>query len=246
MVLEALAQGRIRAAYQPIVTLKTPRAVVGEEALARLVTTEGTVIPAGTFIAEAHEAGLVPALDEVVITQTLHRCAAWPGPPRLYFINVSAALLTAHNRLAALIRAVTPCGALVPGNSRWGSIVLEITERELLSDLPRVRDALAPLLAAGVRLALDDFGSGYSSFLYLADLPVHFLKIEQSLIMRLGRDRRVTLMVEAVARMAADLDITVIAEGIESALVAREARALGIPWGQGYYFGRPGFEESTM
>ena len=63
------------------------------------------------FITEAHEAGLVPALDEVVITQTLHRCAAWPGPPRLYFINASAALLTTHNRLAALIRA--PCVTVV-------------------------------------------------------------------------------------------------------------------------------------
>ena len=241
LLLEALAQSRIRAAYQPIVTLTPPRTMVGEEALVRLVTTEGAVIPAGAFIAAAHTAGLVPALDEVVLTETLARCVAWTGPPRLYFINVSTALLTAPDRLDALIRAVVPGGRCRTDDPYLRSVVFEITERELLSDLAAVRKALNPLLDAGVRLALDDFGSGYSSFLYLADLPVSFLKIEQALIRRLGRDRRVTVMVAAVTRMAADLGITVIAEGIESARVAREVRALGIPWGQGYYFGRPGW-----
>ena len=120
--------------------------------------------------------------------------------------------------------------------------MLEITERELITDLPRMMSALAPLLDAGVRLALDDFGSGFSSFLYLADLPITFLKIEQALIGRVGQDPRIDIMVEAIARMAADLNIVTIAEGIESAVTAESVARLGVGWGQGYHFGRPGWE----
>ncbi|MDA8120916.1 MAG: EAL domain-containing protein, partial [Gammaproteobacteria bacterium] len=85
---------------------------------------------------------------------------------------------------------------------------------------------------AGVRLALDDFGSGFSSFLYLADLPITFLKIEQALIARVGQDRRINIMVGALARMAADLDIITIAEGIESAATAASVAALASPGGR--------------
>ena len=164
-------------------------------------------------------------------------------PGRLHFVNVSTALLAAPERLTHLAAAAEGCGTPWPQDDpRWRSLVIEITERELITDHSGVIRALAPLLEAGVRLALDDFGSGFSSFLYLADLPITFLKIEQALIARVGQDRRINIMVGALARMAADLNIITIAEGIESAATAASVAALGISWGQGYHFGRPGWE----
>ena len=181
-----------------------------------------------------------------MLHQTLARCSARRTlglPGRLHFVNVSTALLAAPDRLAHLAAAVGACGTpWLRDDPRWRSLVIEITERELITDHSGVIRALAPLLEAGVRLALDDFGSGFSSFLYLADLPITFLKIEQALIARVGQDRRINIMVGALARMAADLNIITIAEGIESAATAASVAALGISWGQGYYFGRPGWE----
>ena len=241
----ALAEHRIRAAYQPIVTL-ADAAVVAEEALARFVATDGVVTSAGAFIEAAVACELIAAIDETVLNQTLARCSvrrALGLPGRLHFVNVSAALLAAPAHLTHLAAAVEPCGTpWAQDDPRWRSLVIEITERELITDLPGVIGALGPLLNAGVRLALDDFGSGFSSFLYLADLPIAFLKIEHALIARVGQDRRVDIMVEAIARMATDLHITTIAEGIETQAVAATVASLGILWGQGHHFGQPGWD----
>ena len=241
----ALAEQRIRAAYQPIIAL-ADATIVAEEALARFVATDGAVTPAGAFIEAAAACDLITAIDETVLNQTLARCSARRTlglPGRLHFVNVSTALLAAPERLTHLAAAVGACGTPWPQDDpRWRSLVIEITERELITDHSGVIRVLAPLLEAGVRLALDDFGSGFSSFLYLADLPITFLKIEQALIARVGQDRRVDIMVEAIARIAADLNITTIAEGIESAATTTAVAALGISWGQGYHFGRPAWE----
>jgi len=238
----ALAEQRIRAAYQPIVTLDDT-AIVAEEALARFVATDGLVTSAGEFIEAAGNCALITAIDESILNQALTRCSMRRTlglPGRLHFVNVSAALLAAPGRLTHLAAAVESCGTpWAHDDPRWRSLVLEITERELITDMAAVTAALGPLLDAGVRLALDDFGSGFSSFLYLADLPVAFLKIEHALISRVGHDRRVDTMVEAIARMANDLHIITIAEGIETEAAATRVASLGILWGQGHHFGRP-------
>ncbi|MHB1636328.1 EAL domain-containing protein [Acidiferrobacter thiooxydans] len=238
----ALAEGRIQAAYQPIVALDTG-AIVAEEALARWVTLDGTLVPAGAFIETAAAAGLLAAIDEAVLTQTLARChdrRVAGLAPRLHFVNISTALLCAPERLARLAGVAATCGTRdATDDPRLRSLVVEITERELIPHLQALAGMLHPLLAAGVRLALDDFGSGYSSFLYLADLPISFLKIEQALIARVGYDRRVDAMIRSIGRLAEDLGIVTIAEGIESTASARAVAALGISWGQGYHFGRP-------
>ena len=219
---------------------------MAEEALARWVLRDGTIRPAQAFIETAAACGLLPAVDETVLSQTLARCHSRQTAglsPRLQFVNISTALLCAPDHLARIVGVVAACGTpLATDDPRLRSLVVEITERELISHLPAMASALDPLLAVGVRLALDDFGSGYSSFLYLADLPITFLKIEQALIARVGRDSRVDTMVAAIARMATDLDVITIAEGIESAETAAAVAALGVAWGQGYYFGRPGWE----
>jgi diguanylate cyclase len=117
-------------------------------------------------------------------------------------------------------------------------LVLEITERQLLGDMNAVRAKLAPFLDFGMRLAIDDFGSGYSSFQYLADLPVSFLKIEGSLIKQV-KDKRVRQIVRRISDIAKDLELITIAEFVEDAETADILRDLEIDWAQGYLFGRP-------
>ena len=231
----ALAEGRIQAAYQPIVALDTG-AIVAEEALARLVTRDGALISAGAFIETAAASGMLAAIDEAVLTQTLALCHDRPVAgftPRLHFVNISTALLCAPERLARLAGVAAARGTReATDDSRLRSLVVEITERELIPRMQVLAGMLHPLLAAGVRLALDDFGSGYLlsflSFLYLAGLPISFLKIEQALITRAGYDRRVDTMTRSIGRLAKDLGIVTIAEGIETAAGAHAVAALGI------------------
>ena len=117
-------------------------------------------------------------------------------------------------------------------------IVIEVTERELLDDLPAARNMLQPFLDFGMRLALDDFGSGYSSYKYLADLPFSFLKIEGSLIRRVT-EPRIRTIVQGIQRTAADLGLISLAEYIENEQIADIVREIGVDWGQGYHFGKP-------
>lgn len=118
-------------------------------------------------------------------------------------------------------------------------LVFEITERQLLSDFEHMRRDIQPLLDFGFRLALDDFGSGYSSFLYLAELPISFLKIEGWMIQNMRSNKRVRYMVESMVELARRLEIITIAEFVEDSETAEILREMGVDWGQGYYFGRP-------
>ena len=131
----ALAEQRIRAAYQPIIAL-ADATIVAEEALARFVATDGVVTPAGAFIEAEAACDPIIAIDEVMLNQTLARCSARRVlglPVRLHFVNVSTALFAAPDLLTHLAAAVEVCGTPWPQNDpRWRSLVIEITERELI------------------------------------------------------------------------------------------------------------------
>ena len=98
---------------------------------------------------------------------------------------------------------------------------------------------LRPFLDYGMRLAIDDFGSGYSSFQYLADLPVDYLKIDGELVRRATRETRVRSILRGIRDIAEDLGLVTLAEWVEDAVTADLLREIGIQWAQGYYFGRP-------
>ena len=240
MLNQALREQRVRAAYQPIVDLNTG-AVVGEETLARIVSPNHSVIPASAFIDAAHELRLTHQLDRAIILQTFSRCVATfqPHTPRTHFVNISANLLrhpdVVTELLAEASRSWTACGNLI---GPVKPIVIELIERELLDDLPATRSMLQPFLDSGIRLALGDFGSGYSSYQYLADLPFSFLKIEGALIRRVTEPRTRTI-VQGIQRTAADLGLVTLAEYVENEQIADIAREIGIDWGQGYHFGKP-------
>lgn len=240
MLSQALREGRVVPAYQPIVDLKTG-AVVAEEALARIVSPNHSIIPASAFIDAARELQLTHQLDRAIILQTFAHCVATlqTQTPRAHFVNISGNLLRHPDVVTELLAdASRTCAACGDRIGPLKPIVIEVTERELLDDLPAARTLLQPFLDFGMRLALDDFGSGYSSYKYLADLPLSFLKIEGSLILRVT-EPRVRTIVQGIQRTAADLGLVTLAEYVENEQIADIVREIGVDWGQGNHFGKP-------
>ena len=242
MLSQALREGRVVPAYQPIVELKTGT-MVAEEALARVVTPGRHTIPASAFIDAARELQLTYQIDRTIIMQTFAHCVAalQRNQPLAHFVNISGNLLHHPDVVAQLLEeAQRSCMVCSDRIGPVKPLVIEVTERELLEDIDDARELLRPFLDFGLRLALDDFGSGYSSYKYLADLPFAFLKLEGSLIQRL-HEPRVRTIVQGIQHTATDLGLTTLAEFIENQQTADIARDIGIDWGQGYHFGKPQF-----
>jgi len=247
MLQHALLENRIVPAYQPIVDLKT-RQAVADEALARLVETDGRIVPAGEFIEVAEGTNFIHMVDETIARQTIRRfvrqAASGQEPPGFaHFVNLSSHFLARRDMVQSLLGFLREeCNTGSSASLATSPIVLEITERQLLENIDGLVSDLQPLLDAGIRLALDDFGSGYSSFLYLASLPVSFLKIEGWMVANLRNNSKVLAMVQSTIALARDQDIITIAECIEDAETADILAELGVDWGQGWHFGRPQFD----
>ena len=240
MLSQALHEGRVVPAFQPIVDLKSGE-IVAEEALARIVSPNRSIIPASAFIEEARELQLSHLIDRCILLHTFAHCVATlqRNQTRAHFVNISGNLLRHPDIVAELLaEAANSCATCAERIGPLKPIVIEVTERELVDDLQAAHDMLKPFLDFGIRLALDDFGSGYSSFKYLADLPFSYLKIEGSLIRRVA-EPRVRTIVQGIQRAAADLGLISLAEYVENEQIADIVREIGIDWGQGHHFGKP-------
>lgn len=243
MLQRALHEGRVVSAYQTMVDLRTG-VPVADEALARLRRPDGALIPAAEFIEAAEGVNLIHEVDRAITLQAMSRCAtslkASGNPNFAHFINLSPQFLARRDLVDELMNnARNHCGSCKLDDRQVKPLVFEITERQLLSDFERMRQDIQPLLDFGFRLALDDFGSGYSSFLYLAELPISFLKIEGWMVQNMHSNKRVRYMVESVVALARRLEVVTIAEFVEDKETADVLREMGVDWGQGYYFGRP-------
>lgn len=247
----ALQESRIVPAYQIIVDLATGQ-VVADEALARLVLPDGTIQSAGEFIEAAEGVNLVHEIDQVITDRAMGHCAVNLGIAKtngemLHFINLSPQFMARGDLVQGLLdKAMRHCAQCDNQVGTVKPIVLEITERQFLHDLGGLRKELQPLLDFGFRLALDDFGSGYSSFLYLAELPVSFLKIEGWMVRNLRQNPKVFGMVEGIVMLAQKQGIKTIAECIEDGETARLLKEMGVDWGQGYFFGYPECDASAL
>lgn len=236
-VQSALQESRVMPAFQSIVDLKTGQ-VVAEEALARIRTREDAIIQAQRFIHAAEALHLVNAIDRAVTRSAMERTAEAIEATRsldAYFINLSAQSL-ADRELVTALRDQALAFRMLRGGVN--PMVIEITERQS-ADMATLRSHLEPLLEAGFRLALDDFGSGYSSFRYLAELPVHVLKIEGWMVRSLASERRVRRLVETIVSTAKTFDLLTVAECVEDGTTAQVLCDIGVDWAQGYYFARP-------
>ena len=244
MLQHALIENRLVPAYQVMVDLRTNK-VVADESLARLIEPDGRIVSAGEFIEAAEGINLIHVVDEVISRQCMQRCAlklssGKDKPGLTHFINLSPQFLARRDLVQAMLhqaaRHCVECGMV---DAPIKPMVLEVTERQLIGNFKDLLSDLQPLLDFGFRLALDDFGSGYSSFLYLASLPVSFLKIEGWMVQNLRTNPKVLGMVKSIIALARDQGITTIAECVEDAATADLLRELGVDWGQGWYFGRP-------
>ncbi len=241
MLDAALRDQRIVPAFQPIVELSSG-AVVAEEALARMVSPDGEVLEAGRFIEAASQLQLLHRIDLTVMMQSFQHCVTGlqTGTNSLtHFVNVSADLLRhrelVHSLLTTARSYCTACSELIGAVK---PMVIEITERELVRDIDTARELLEPFIDFGLRLALDDFGSGYSSYQYLADLPISFLKIDGQLVRRLN-EPKVRAIVQGIQDTADQLGLTTLAEFVENEQTEAILKEIGVHWAQGFHYGKP-------
>jgi len=238
----ALNENRITPVYQPIFELISGKQVA-EEALARIQDKKGKLIEAHEFIDAAVELQMVHRIDYQIIKKMITRCSesfAKTDNTLPHFVNVSADLLR-HPLLVKDIlefsrKKQDECGQ---SKRKEKTIVIEITEQELIGDKNEVKDLLAPFIEFGMPLAIDDFGSGYSSLTYLADLPISYLKFDGALIKRVAYEDRARKIINGIQKMAETLDLITIAEHIEDQLTLDVLRELGVSWGQGYFSAKP-------
>lgn len=251
IIKRGLRENRLRMANQDIVDLDTGQ-VVADEALARVILPDGKVMAAGEFIEAADGLGLMPEIDRFITRQTMARCTrklgnGLLGPDFAHFVNLSPQFLARRDLVDEMLaNAMGFCQTCGVDFGPVKPIVFEITERQFLSNLDTLEADLKPLLDFGFRLALDDFGSGYSSFLYLARLPISFLKIEGWMVANLRKERKIAAIVESLAGFARREGIITVAECIEDAETARILREMGVHLGQGWHFGRPELEENQF
>ncbi|MFD0313099.1 aminotransferase class I/II-fold pyridoxal phosphate-dependent enzyme [Streptomyces flavalbus] len=233
----AVAGQELALRYQPVVDF-TAGEVVGFEALVRWPGAPHHPVSPEQFISLAEETGQITPLGSWVLQHAAHDIAGLQrlrrhrGPPYVS-VNVSARQFRDSGFLDEVDRALRTPG-LAPG-----TLQLELTETVLLRHDAQVQSVLHALKERGVRIAVDDFGTGFSSLRYLRDFPLDVLKIDKSFIDDLTRDARQMALVEGIVRIADTLGLEVIAEGVEETGQRDLLAGMGCRFGQGYLFARP-------
>lgn len=227
----AVERNELRLVYQPFLDLRTGR-VAGCEALVRWHHPRRGLVSPAEFIPTAEETGLIHGIGDWVIRQACATLAQWPGELRIA-VNVSAVQLQNNGILQTVVRALADAG-VAPHR-----LEIEMTESMLLSKSGTVPAALDALLALGVTLSLDDFGTGFSSLTYLRKLPFSRIKIDQSFIRDMLIQPDCAAIVRSVIALARDLRIGVVAEGVETQPQLDALRDAGCDEVQGYLIGRP-------
>ena len=226
----AMNTSQLHMAYQPIVHAETG-SIQGFEALIRWDSPEYGSISPSDFVPVAEETGLILDLGDWITRQAFRDARKWDGP--YVSVNLSARQFLRHN-VAERILQYAADADVAPGR-----IQIELTETAIIENVERADQNLRILRAAGVRVALDDFGTGYSSLVYLNQFAIDCIKIDKSFVDNITRDHQSAVIVASVARLAASLGMSVVAEGVET----EEQRQLLIATGcgalQGFHFGRP-------
>lgn len=240
MVLEedlrnALARDELVMHYQPRVDLRTGRAIA-LEALARWPHPRRGMVPPDAFVPVAIQSGLIHAIGQFALwsASTALASASERGLTSLRVgVNLSPAEL-ARSTLVDELRALLP-EALPPERA----LEIEVTEQAAFDDLASASATLTALHELGVRVALDDFGQGFSSLARLRELPIDTIKIDRVFVRGLPRQHGDAALVRAVVQVADALGLRVVAEGVETSEQADALRSLGVHEGQGYFFARP-------
>ncbi len=216
--------------YQPVVPVSSGPWKV--EALVRRRVGDALIAPA-LWLETANRAGLMPELTANVVQQVVDQLVRWwrDGLEIECAVNVPAPVLAAPELVANLLTVIDAAG--LPRRA----LSVEVTEGDLVG--PQAREALDRCAAGDIEVAVDDFGTGWSSLSYLVDLPLHTLKLDRSIVERVDQDSRRATVVRAVVDVAHELGLRVVAEGVETQDVADTVIDLGADALQGYLYSRP-------
>jgi diguanylate cyclase (GGDEF)-like protein len=242
VLLAAMERGEIRPFYQPKVDLRSG-AVYGHEALARWVRPDRGIIPPSAFLPQINELGLqgdfllYTAKQVLQDIDTLIAEGLFPGDISVNVPEIALGTRTGRKDFQKLLDQ-HPAARL--------QLTLEITEDVFIQRATEtIMDSIARFRMMGLRVSLDDFGTGFASFQHLRQLEFDELKIDSSFLRGLGSDKRAEVVVSGFLSMAAGLGVSVVAEGIETAGQLSILQRLGCPHGQGFYFGRADSFEET-
>ena len=236
---DAIANRQLDVHYQPKLDLRTGR-VCGVEALARWTHPERGPIPPTVFIPLAETAGLIGEVGSVVLELAVAQVARWRAEELdlKVAVNLSVRRLLDDGVVEEVAEVLARHG--VPGSA----LELEITESVFLDDPDRAQSVLAELSRLGVSLAVDDYGTGYSSLAYLRDLPVSTLKLDRAFICGILASEADEAIVESTLVLARSLGLEVVAEGVEDDDILRAVARLGCQQAQGFFIGRPARAEA--
>lgn len=233
------ADNRLVLYYQPIVPLSGPavqESAEHYEVLLRIVDRDGNLIVPSRFIATAEEFGLISKVDHLVATRSIDMLKYWHGQGRKVHLSVNLSGKTFDD--PTFLQVIK--GHLKDANLPPKSLVFEITETALLRDLQLVRTFMTEMKDIGAGFALDDCGVGYSSFNYIRQLDLDFIKIDGSFVRNLHQNNDDQAFVKALADVARQKHISTVAEMVEHEAAVAALQALGIDFGQGFYFAPPG------
>jgi diguanylate cyclase (GGDEF)-like protein/PAS domain S-box-containing protein len=233
----ALERHEFELRYQPIVRLADDR-VVGAEALIRWQHPERGLMSPAEFIPLAEDTGLIVEIGAWVLDQActeLRRLS--DSDPALAEIGMSVNVSVKQLRSPGIVSTVD--GAIAQAGIDPGSLTIEMTESVFVDDLDVISDVLAQLRELGVRIAVDDFGTGYASLIYLKHLPLDTLKIDQTFVEGLGTDPCDAAIVASALSVSRALGLFAVAEGVETPEQLTVLRALGCDSAQGFYFSKP-------
>ena len=233
-IQEALANSRFSLYYQPIIALGWSGRPHGE-VLLRLLNRDGDLIPPSAFIPAAERYNQMQAIDRWVIRTVFSglRDPHWVPPPGRVAINLSGQSLGDRQFLDYVEQQVEHWSVVLD------RICFEITETAAISNLSNAKRFLSALKPRGCRFALDDFGSGLSSFAYLKTLPVDYLKIDGGFVKDMVADPIDHAMVEAIHRIGHVMGIETIAESVETEPILAQLKVIGVDYAQGYAVGKP-------
>ncbi|WP_426689638.1 putative bifunctional diguanylate cyclase/phosphodiesterase [Rhodanobacter ginsengiterrae] len=230
---EAIEANRLQVFFQPVCDLQARR-IVAVESLARWTSPRHGAVSPASFVPFSEQSDLISALTRWSINATLRHAAPLCASGELSFaINLSPQAFS-HPGMVEQFKGALDIWGVAPT-----SVIAEVTETALANDLESSVLVLRRLRDMGVRIAIDDFGTGYASISYLRRFPATELKIDQSLVAGMHDDPHTTRLVSAIINMAHHLELTTIAEGIESQATEDLLAGMGCDFGQGYHLGRP-------
>lgn len=231
----AIKEDRLRLYGQPIMALQAGNSLVRHEILVHMLDEDGQVVPPMAFIPAAERYNLMPSVDRWVLRATLSwmRRVSRFAAPMACSVNLSGRSLCDHRFHEFVMSEIRDSG-VDPAH-----IVFEITETAAVANFAQAQQFIAALKRLGCRFALDDFGSGLSSFAYLKHLPVDYLKIDGNFVRDMAGDPVDYAMVEAINHLGHVMGIRTIAEYVESEAVLEKLRALGVDYAQGFAISHP-------